>query len=163
MIYVLKQRFWSLGNNFHIRDSAGRDVFQVNGRILSLGDKLSFQDLQGRELIFIRQKVLSWGLTYYLEREGQVIAEVRKHLFTFLKCKFTVDVPGPDDFEAQGNLLDHEYTITRRDRVAATISKRWFTWTDTYGVETADGEDDVLLLAAAVVIDLACHQENRSH
>jgi uncharacterized protein YxjI len=160
MRYMLKQEFWSLGNDFRIRDSDGRDVFQVDGKLLSWGDKLSFQDLQGRELLFIRQKLLSWGPTYYLEREGKVVAEVRKHLFTLFRCKFTVDVPGPDDLEAQGSFLDHEYTIARHDRTVATVSKRWFSWTDTYGVEIADGEDDVLLLAAAVVVDLACHQRD---
>lgn len=43
----------------------------------------------------------------------------------------------------------------------ATISKRWFSWTDSYGVEIADGEDDILILAAAVVIDLACHGDQK--
>jgi uncharacterized protein YxjI len=161
MRYLLKQKFWSIGNDFYIRDSADRDVFRIDGRFLSFGDKLSFQDLQGRELVFIRQKLLSWGPTYYLERDGQVIAEVRKHLFTFFRCRFTVDVPGPGDLEAQGNLLDHEYTFARHGKIVATVSKRWFTLMDTYGVEIAEGEDDVILLAAAVVIDLACHQENR--
>jgi len=41
----------------------------------------------------------------------------------------------------------------------ATVSKKWFSWTDTYGVEIADGEDDVLLLASIVVIDMACHED----
>jgi uncharacterized protein YxjI len=40
----------------------------------------------------------------------------------------------------------------------AEVSKRWFSWTDTYGVEVADGEDPVLILASAVVIDMVCHQ-----
>ncbi len=28
---------------------------------------------------------------------------------------------------------------------------------DTYGVEIADGEDDILILASTVVIDMVCH------
>lgn len=43
------------------------------------------------------------------------------------------------------------------------MSKRWFTWTDTYGVDIQQGEDDVLLLATAVVIDMVCHQESKKH
>ena len=161
MRYVLKQKFWSWGDDFHIRDAAGTNVFFVDGRAFSWGNKLSFQDLAGHELVFIRQKLLSWGPTYYLEREGHVIAEVRKHLFTLFHCKFTVDVPGPDDLEAKGDFLDHEYTFERHGRTVATVSKRWFAWTDTYGLEIADGEDAVLVLAAAVVIDLACHQDSK--
>ena len=46
------------------------------------------------------------------------------------------------------------------ERVVATASKRWFAWTDTYGVDVEKGEDDVLLLAAVVVIDQACHHRH---
>ena len=46
-------------------------------------------------------------------------------------------------------------------RGAATVSKRWFSWTDTYGIEVADGEDDVLIFATAVVVDLVCHSDNK--
>lgn len=161
MRYVLRQKFWSWGDDFKIRDAAGNNVFLVDGRAFSWGDKLSFQNLQGLELAFIRQKLLSWGPTYFIERNGHVFAEVRKHLFTLFRCKFTVDVPGPDDLEAQGSFLDHEYTFQRSGRTVATVSKRWFSMSDTYGVDIADGEDVVLILASAVVIDMVCHQESK--
>jgi uncharacterized protein YxjI len=31
---------------------------------------------------------------------------------------------------------------------------------DTYGVEVADSEDPVLILASTVVIDMCCHEED---
>jgi uncharacterized protein YxjI len=70
-------------------------------------------------------------------------------------------VPGPDDLEAEGDFLDHEYAFTRGDRVVATVSKKWFSWTDTYGIEIADSEDAVLILASAVVVDMVCHGDNK--
>ena len=85
----------------------------------------------------------------------------REHLFTLFRCRFTVDVPGPDDLEAEGSFLDHEYTFTRSGTVVATVSKRWFSWADTYGVEITEGEDDVLILASTVVIDMICHGDKK--
>lgn len=161
MRYVLKQKFWSWGDDFRITQEDGEVAFLVDGRVFSLGNKLSFQDPQGQEVAFIRQKLLSWGPTYFIEREGRVVAEVRKHLFTLFRCRFTVDVPGPDDLEAEGSFLDLEYRFTRHGRLVAEVSKRWFSWTDTYGVEVREGEDAVLILASAVVIDMVCHQEHR--
>ncbi len=161
MRYVLKQKFWSWGDDFTIKDAEGRDAFFVDGRAFSWGDKLSFQDMRKSELAFIHQKLLAWGPTYEIESNGRLVAVVKKKLFTLLRCKFTVDVPGPDDLEAQGDFLDHEYSFERQGRPVASVSKRWFSWTDTYGVEIADGEDDVLILATAVVIDLVCHQEGK--
>ncbi len=86
---------------------------------------------------------------------------VKKHLFTLFRCRFTVDVPGPDDLEAQGKFLDREYTFSRSGRTVATVSQRWFTWADTYGVDIVDGEDEVLILASTVVIDMACHGDKK--
>ena len=161
MRYVLKQKFWSFGDDFTIRDSEGQDAFFVDGRAFSWGDKLSFQDMQRNELAFIRQKLLSWGPTYEIEREGRLVAVVKKKLFTLLRCRFTVDVPGPDDLEAQGSFLDHEYTFERHGQAVAEVSKKWFSWTDTYGVDINASEDPVVVLASTVVIDLICHQESK--
>ena len=163
MRYVIKQKWISWGDDFYIQDQAGQDVFLVDGQAFSFGDKLSFQDMQGNELAFIAQRLLSWGPTYEIHRNGQHYATVKKKLFTFFRCKFEVDIPGPDDLEAQGDFLDHEYTFTRHDTPVATVSKKWFSWTDTYGVDVAEGEDDILILASAVVIDLVCHDGDDNH
>ncbi len=157
--YVMKQKLFCWGDDFTIKDDAGRDVFFVDGKAFSFGDQLSFQDMHGHELAFIRQRLLSWGPTYEIYRRGELQAIVKKAIFTFFQCRFTVDVPGPDDLEASGDFTDHEYHFERHGRPVATVSKRWFSWTDTYGVEIAEGQDDVLILAATVVIDMACHEQ----
>jgi len=160
MRYVLKQKLLSFGDDFHIRDEAGTNVYFVDGKAFSLGDQLSFQDLDGNELAYIKQRVFSWGKTYEITRGGELVAVVKKELFAFFHHRFTVDVPGPDDLEAEGNFTDHEYVFQHAGRVVATVSKRWFALGDTYGIEIADGEDQVLILACAVVVDQACHPDD---
>ncbi len=157
MRYVMKQKLFAWGDDFTIKDAAGRDVFFVDGKAFSFGDQLSFQDMAGQELACIKQKVFSWGPTYELYRGGRLMATVKKELFTFFKCKFTVDVPGPDDLTAEGDFLHHEYAFTRAWVAVAGVSKKWFSWTDTYGVDIGEGADDVLILAATVAIDMICH------
>lgn len=161
MRYVMRQKLFAWGDDFTIKDDSGRDVYYVDGKALSLGDQLSFRDMEGNELAYIRQKLLSWGPTYEIYGRGELRAVVKKAIFTFIHCKFSVDVPGPDDLEADGDFTDHEYTFVRGGRPVAEVSKRWFAWTDTYGVDIADGEDDVLILASTVVIDMACHEKER--
>ena len=143
MRYIMKQKLFCFGDDFAIKDEAGRDAFFVDGKALSIGNKLSFQDMQGKELAFIRQKLLSWGPTYEITRGDELLAVVKKELFTLFRCKFTVDVPGPDDLEAAGSFTDMEYTFTRGGREVAEVSKRWFSFSDTYGVDIANGEDEV--------------------
>ncbi|HYG35708.1 MAG TPA: LURP-one-related family protein [Clostridia bacterium] len=158
---MMKQKLFCWGDDFTIKNEAGEDVFFVDGRAFSLGNKLSFQDMQKNELAFIRQKLLAWGQTYEITRNGELAAVVKKHKFTLFRCKFSVDVPGPDDLEAQGNFLDLEYTFTRAGKTVAEVSKRWFSFTDTYGVDIHEGEDDVLILASTVVIDMVCHADSK--
>lgn len=161
MRYILQQKLFSLGGAFYIKDEFERDVFFVQGKVFSFGHQLSFQDMAGHELAHIQQKVLSWGPTYEIYRSDQLFAVVKKELFTFFRHVFTVDVPGPDDLVAEGDFLDLEFTFTRSGRHAATVSRKWFSWADTYGVDVVDGEDDVTILASTVVIDMVRADRSR--
>lgn len=162
MRYVMRERILSLGDDFTIRNADGQDVYYVDGKAFSFGDKLSFKDMAGREVALIDQKLLSIGPQYEIIRGGEVVAVVKKKLLTLVHARFTVDVPGPHDLEARGNFLDHEYTFQRGARDVARVSKRWFSFTDTYGIDVDEGEDDVLILASAVVIDLVSHPDPQS-
>jgi uncharacterized protein YxjI len=161
MRYVMREKLFSWGDDFTIRDAEGNDVYCVDGKALSFGKQLSFQDMHGNELLYIRQELFAWGPTYEITKGGAVVATVKKELFSFFNCRFMVDVPGPDDLEAKGDFVHHEYEFTRHDQPIARVSKEWFSWSDTYGVDTGEGEDDVLILAATVVIDAACHPDDR--
>jgi len=160
MRYVIKEAFWSLGRDFHIVNDRREDVFFVDGKAFSWGSKLSFQDLQGNELAFISQRLLSWKPTFQIYRSGELFAEVVKE-FSWLNKRFTLDVPGPNDYTIDGSFWEHDYTFTRKGQVVATVSKAYWAWTDTYGVETVEGEDDVSILCAAIVIDQVLHDEKR--
>ena len=45
--YVMQQKFWSLGNDFTIRDADGHDVLLVDGRAFAFGEQLSIRDMGG--------------------------------------------------------------------------------------------------------------------
>jgi uncharacterized protein YxjI len=99
--------------------------------------------------------------TYEIRIGGEKAAEVRKKLFTPFREKFTIDVPGPDDLEMKGNLLDHEYVIEQDGREVAQVSKRWLTIRDTYAVEVAPGVEPLLIIGSALALDLALDRADR--
>ena len=150
MRYVMRKKLFSLGSDFTIRDAEGNDVFFVDGKVLSLRDQLIFQDMQGTELAVIQKKLLSWGPTYEIYHGGELKAVVKESLFTLLGHRFTVDDEnGPDDLEARGNFTNHQYSFTRGEQEVAQVSESWFSMTDTYGVDVAEGQDDVKAGASA--------------
>ena len=156
---LMRQKIFSFGDDYTVVDGAGRDRFLVDGKVFTLRNTLDIQDPHGKDLARITRRILAWGPTYEIARGGKVIAVVKKELFTLFHCRFTVDVPGPDDLEAKGNFFDYEYEFERDGRTVATVSKRFFSFRDTYGIQIADGEDPLLLLASAVVIDQCCHEK----
>ena len=161
MRYVLTQKLFSFGDDFTVKDESGRDVFYIDGKALSIGDKLIFNDMQGRELARIRERLLSIGKTYDISLADGTTATIHKHLFTLFRAAFSIDVPGPGDLEAKGSFLDHDYSFERAGRTVATVSKKWFSIRDSYGIDISPGENDVLIIASAIVIDLCSHPDEK--
>jgi uncharacterized protein YxjI len=160
-MYLIRERFFRLGEDSDITDEHGRPVLHVDGKVLSLRDRLVLRDPEGREVAQVQRKLVAMRPTYEVSVAGEEVAEVRKHLFTPFRDRFTIDVPGPDDLEMEGDLFDHEYTIRRGGQTVATVSKRWFTIRDTYAVDVAPGQDDLLILAGVLALDLAEDRERR--
>lgn len=78
---------------------------------------------------------------------------VAKKAVPVLRERMSVSVKGGPDLDVHGPILDHEYEIEADGRRVAEVSKRWFRIADTYGVEIAPGQNDVLLLAVTAAID----------
>jgi uncharacterized protein YxjI len=161
MRYVIREKFFRLGEDSQITDESGRPLYEVDGKVLSLHNTLVMRDAHGQEVATVKRELIALTPTYRIERSGSGTAQVRKHFINLFGDHYTIDIPGPDDLEIVGDLFDHEYQIQRSDEVMATVSKRWIALTDTYGVEIAPGEDDVLLLASVLALDLAEDREHR--
>ncbi len=161
MRYVIREKFFRLGEDSEITDESGRTVFKVDGKVLTLRDRLVIRDAAGREVAGVQRKLIALQPTYEIAIGGERAAQVRKHFFTPFRDRYTIDIPGPDDLEMSGNIFDHEFTIQLGGNVVATASKRWFSIRDTYGVEIADGIDPTLILASVLALDLAQDREHK--
>jgi uncharacterized protein YxjI len=160
-MYLIRERLFRLAEDSDITDEHGRPVLQVAGKIFSLRNRLVLRNPEGHEVAQVHRKLAAMRPTYQISVAGREAAEVRKHFVTPFGDRFTIDVPGPDDLEMAGDLVDHEYTIRRGDQTVATISKRWFSMRDTYAVDVAEGENDLLILASVLALDLAEDQERK--
>jgi uncharacterized protein YxjI len=151
--YRMVEKLVSIGDDFFIENDQGQRAFKVDGKALRVRDTLVFRDMQGNELCKIQERVARVRDSMEIEGPGgQRMALVHKAMITPLRERFSVKVGDGPDLEIQGNILDHEYRIGN----VATVSKKWFRLRDTYGVEIAPGQNDVLILAA-VCIDQMAH------
>jgi uncharacterized protein YxjI len=151
--YRMREKLLAIGDDFWIETDEGRRVFKVNGKALRLRTTFVLESSSGEELFELREKKLHIRDTMRLERDGETVATIHKALISPLRHRFTIEMSNGDELSAKGNIVDHEYEFERGDHKVAEVSKRWFRVRDTYGIEVAPGENDALILAAAVCID----------
>ncbi len=156
MIYQLRSKILSFHSQFEINDFHGQPAFQVIGKFFSFGHDLSFQKADGTELAQIRQRLFRFLPTYELHQGAKHFATITRE-FSWFKKRFALDIPGPNDYTIQGDFWNYEYAFQRMNRTVATVSRSFWSLADMYGVDIIDGEDDVSILAAVVVVSL-CNQ-----
>lgn len=159
MRYAVREKLFSIGDDFWITDEPGGKAFLVDGKALRLRQTLEIQDPDGRVLVTVRKKLIALHETMEIEQDGAVVATLRKALISPLHHRSTVDLADGSQLEAVGSILDKEFEITAGGLVLARISRAWFRIRDTYGVDVAPGQDDVLFLAIAVALDRIHHDE----
>ena len=158
--YKIHQKLFSIGDDFWIENQNGQKVFKVDGKALRLRKTLIFEDVNGNKLCQIQERWLPIKETMEIEDpDGKQMAVVKKALITPLRDKWDVKVKGGPDLDVQGDFLDHEYDIKQGWKKVTEVSKKWFRLTDTYGVKIESGQNDILILAIAIAIDMMAHNE----
>jgi uncharacterized protein YxjI len=159
--FKMRQKLVSFGDDFFIEDERGQRKYKVDGKMLRVRQTLDFQDLQGNTLCKIQERMARVRDTMAIEGPGgEKLAEVKKALISPVRERYTVKIGDGPDLNVQGNLLDHEYEIEEGGRKIAEVSKKWFRVADTYGVEVAPDQNEILILAVTVAIDEIAHDVN---
>ena len=160
--YKIRQNLISIGDDFWIENDEGKKVYKVDGKVLRIRKTLVFEDAQGKKLAQIQERLLTIRDTMVIDdADGKEIAVIKKALISPLRDRWMVKVKDGVDLDVQGNIFDFEYSIKQGRHKVAEISKKWFRLTDTYGVEIAPEQNDILILAVAVAIDMMAHPDEK--
>lgn len=156
--YKMKQRLVSFGDDFWIDDENGNKVFKVDGKMLRVRDTLLFEDNRGNVHCKVQERKLRVKDSMEIEdNNGKRMAMVKKAIISPVRDRWVVKIGDGPDLKVQGNIVDHEYSIGEgRDKIAE-ISKKWFRVRDSYGVQVEQGQDDLLILAITVAVDMMAH------
>ena len=159
MKLYIKQKVFTWGDQFAVKDPLGNDRYFVEGEIFTFGKKLHIYDAQNRERAYIEQELLTWMPRYTVYTNGVQIAQVKREL-AFFCHKYLIEGPG---WDVDGDFFAHEYRISKAGRTIATISKEWMTWGDSYELDIADGIDEITALAVVLAIDAVMESQNNNH
>lgn len=156
MKLYIKQKVFSWGDKFTVKDGYGNDKYFVEGEVFSWGKKLHVYDISGNEVAFIKQEVWSLLPRYYVFCNNQQVAEIKKE-FTFFFPRYTVEGLG---WEIEGRFMAHDYEISKNGRTIVSIGKEWMTWGDSYELDIMNPDDEIVALAVVLTID--CVMESSS-
>lgn len=151
MRYTLTEKAISWNGEYAVQNEAKETVYKIIGS--NLGNRMSFQTPDGEEIASIVNKSGLFKSRFQIYRGDTCWAQMSEEPSLF-KARFVLDVPGPRDIVATGDFLAQEYTFTRDGESIATVSRKFSWGGDTFAVETQEGAGDILILLAAVVIDL---------
>ena len=149
MKLYIKQKVFTWGDKFTVKDINGNDRYYVEGEVFSWGKKLHVYDMNGNEAAFIQQKVFSFLPRYFVYVGDEQVAEIVKE-FSFLFPRYSIEGLG---WDIEGRFMARDYEITQNGRPIVTISKEWMTWGDSYELDIADPKDEIVALAVVLTID----------
>ena len=154
--YIMRQRIFALGQDFYINNAAGQPVFKIDGKVRLIKEALKFRDMQGNLLYKLDERVIRIRESFdILDANGRLAAKVHNAIIDPLRERFTIEIPGGGNMTTMGKVIWAQYDVRRGNQTVAKISKQ-FSWIgrDQYVVDVLQGENDCLILAITVVIDM---------
>ncbi|MFJ8064309.1 LURP-one-related/scramblase family protein [Psychrobacillus sp. NPDC096426] len=145
----IKQKVFSLGEKFTVKDQQEQDVYYVEGSFMQIPKTFSIMDTTREEVALITKKVFSFLPKFFVEVNGREVLAIKKE-FSFFKARYTIDAAG---MQVHGNWWDMNFQVLQHGEVVGKVSKEWFTWGDSYKVQILDEEMEAIIIALVVAID----------
>ena len=145
----IKQKVFSIGEKFTIKDEQENDVYYVEGSFMKIPKTFEILNAMRDEIALITKKPFSFLPKFHVDVNGQEVLTIKKEL-SFFKARYTIDAAG---IEVQGNWWDMDFQILQQGEVVGQVTKEWFTWGDSYKVQILDEEMEAIVIAIVVAID----------
>lgn len=154
----IKQKVFSLYEQFTVKDPQENDVFYIKGSFIKIPKTFSISDMNGNEIALITKKIFSFLPKFFLEVNGEEVATIKKEL-SFIKARYSIDAEG---VEVQGNWWDMNFQMLQHGEVIGQVNKQWFTWGDSYKIQIFNEEMETIIISLVVAIDCVKADQSRS-
>ncbi len=151
MQLLIKQRVFSWSDTYDIYDEQGQPKYFVKAEIFTFGHQIHVYDRDNNEIGAIYQKLFRFLPEFEVEIFGKIVGRIKKE-FSFLKPKYDIDYNG---WHVEGDFFGWDYDVYAGEQAILHISKQLFRWGDTYVLDFARPEDELLGLLLVIAIDAA--------
>lgn len=162
MRFHIKERAWTLREEFIVRDQGGQPVFKVQGKFFHIGDNLRIIDLYSNvEVAHIKQQIIAITPHYEIYQNGAHWASLHENLLHLFGDRFKITLADGEIYHIQGNIWNWDFAVSdSRGNLLAQISKRISLFRDSYAVEVAQNVNVPLMIALAICIEMIRHHQS---
>ena len=173
--FLIKEKFFSTNERMEILDPRSQALLgHFRSKFFTLPKKYWLTHPDDDPIIGIERRMFTLMTKFaFFEAGPQENLSMNRPLgtlekkFSFFTPKYHFVAPnGTIKYQIQGNFWEHSFQVLEQGRIVAEISKKFWTWTDTYGVRIDPGKNDqeaMTLLTMVVVLDYIADQQRSNH
>ncbi|MFS0786071.1 LURP-one-related family protein [Shouchella sp. 1P09AA] len=159
MDFYIKQRIFSLRDQFTVFDAEKSPIYKVDGKFFSIGNQLAITTTEGTPVLQIKQQVMSFMPRYAIANEEKELCVVAKKM-SFFRARYQIE---PLNWSIEGSLFDHHYAVKDGNNEIMSVEKQWLSWGDTYHLHVQDPKHETISIALMIVLDMVHHQNKNSN
>jgi uncharacterized protein YxjI len=159
--FLVREAHLPIGDDYVIELDPGGRAYVVDGKLLSARESLTIKNIDGDEVLHLQGTFLGARKVLAVSRHGDKVVTVRRQEAEAGHQapeaghdEYVVELPDGESVEVVGNPADRKYELRYRGHVVATIAHAWMPLTSGYRVQIASGQDDGVVLAVTVCLDV---------
>ncbi|MGT2772447.1 LURP-one-related/scramblase family protein [Streptococcus marimammalium] len=148
-IFQIKQKMWSLGGKFFIKDIENNSHYEVRGSFLEIPKRYTIFDMNGNIISHITKRLWSFLPKFDVElSDGRHFIIIKE--WSFFKPKYRIENLG---MVVKGDFWSMNFSLYLHGKLVAIISEKWFKLTSTYNVKVFDENYSDLVISLVIAID----------
>lgn len=156
--YLVRESRLPIGDDYVIELDPGGSVYIVDGKLLRVRESLTIKDVDGTEVFHIQGTLLGMKDVLTVSRRGVKLVTVRRQTLEAGNEQYVVELPKSEHVEVLGSPAERAYKLSYRGHVVATIAHTWIPLSSGYRVQIAPDQDDGVVLAVTVCLDVMSRQ-----
>lgn len=157
MKVYMKQKFFSLVDQYKLYDANEKLLYYTEGKLFSLSGEMKMYDKNKNLRFTFRHKIVTLlprvKVIDHLTKEEIVI---KKHL-TFLHPKLSLTTKN-HNYTIKGSVFQYSFDILENNQTIASVRKKILSWADTYELEYDETHSEIIL-ALLIGIDTIIHND----
>jgi len=149
----IKQKVFSFVDNFTIKNEDGTDAYSAVGEFFTLGKKLNIYEGTNTDVSTpaarIEQRLMSFTTRFGIIVRGNHVTDMVRKITLFSNDYRLEGLP----WHLDGDFFAHEYSLMDGRNTIMQLSRKWFTWGDSYELNIANNQDPLLCLSIALAVD----------